>query len=162
MSKTADPCLYAPDDYDQHGWLRLPLWYWTILVLQAKTWALFLIAGASRDTGDRLLRLFYPQTDDFWLGMIIGLPAVALFLLAGRRQHWPRLWRSSRRLLPVMLVGDLLLSLKTLLLAPADFSLTAATFSVLTLWALLYVLRSRRLACCFILPAHTSSSSASN
>lgn len=156
MSNVANSCWYAPDDYDQHGWLRLPLWYWMILVLQAKTWALFLIAGASRDTGERLLRLFYPQTDDFWLGMSIGLPAVALFLLAGRRQHWPRLWRSSRRLLLVMLVGDLLLSLKALVLAPADFTLAAATLLMLTLWALVYVLRSRRLACCFVIPSHTA------
>ncbi|MBO1109995.1 DUF2919 family protein, partial [Plesiomonas shigelloides] len=105
---------------------------------------------------------FYPQTYYFWLGMWIGLPAVALCFLGGRRRHWPRLWRSSRGLVPGVLVGVLLLSLRTLLLAPADFARTAGTFSVLTLWALLYLLRSRRLACCFILPVHTSSTSASN
>ncbi|MBU9808286.1 DUF2919 family protein, partial [Rahnella sp. SL6] len=35
-----------PDDYNDHGMLRLPLWFWTILILQARTWILFVMVGA--------------------------------------------------------------------------------------------------------------------
>ncbi|MGL5007221.1 MAG: DUF2919 domain-containing protein [Plesiomonas sp.] len=140
---------YHPNEYDNHGQLRLPWLFWVIVVLQAKTWALFIIAGASRETGNALLTLFYPSIDDFWFGMSLGLPAVFLFLLAGRRQNWPKIWQMSRFLLPCMLFGDLLMLLKQAIFKPADFALPNATLLMLTVWALAYVLRSKRLAAAF-------------
>lgn len=64
------------------GRLRLPLLFWLVLLLQARTWVLFVIAGASREQGTALLNLFYPDHDNFWLGLIPGIPAVLAFLLA--------------------------------------------------------------------------------
>ncbi|MBS0976232.1 DUF2919 family protein, partial [Serratia rubidaea] len=85
--------VFSPDDYDSHGVLRLPLWFWGVLILQARTWLLFVMAGASRQQGESMLALFYPDTRSFWYGMALGLPAALAFLLSGRRAQWPRLWR---------------------------------------------------------------------
>lgn len=79
---------FHPVHYDAHGRLRLPLLFWLVLLLQARTWVLFVIAGASREQGTALLNLFYPDHDNFWLGLIPGIPAVLAFLLSGRRLHF--------------------------------------------------------------------------
>lgn len=80
---------FHPVHYDAHGRLRLPLLFWLVLLLQARTWVLFVIAGASREQGTALLNLFYPDHDNFWLGLIPGIPAVLAFLLSGRRATFP-------------------------------------------------------------------------
>lgn len=56
---------FIPADFDTHGRLRLPFLFWCVLLLQARTWVLFLMAGASRQQGDALLNLFYPDHDNF-------------------------------------------------------------------------------------------------
>lgn len=63
-----------PGDYDAQGRLRLPFLFWCVLLLQARTWVLFVMAGASRGQGDTLLNLFYPDHDAFWLGLLPGVP----------------------------------------------------------------------------------------
>ncbi len=90
---------FIPADFDAHGRLRLPLLFWCVLLLQARTWVLFLMAGASRQQGDAILNLFYPDHERFWLGLLPGVPAVLAFLLSGYRQRLPRLWRAMRWLL---------------------------------------------------------------
>ncbi|WP_312690557.1 DUF2919 domain-containing protein [Kosakonia sp.] len=95
-----------PADYDSHGRLKLPFLFWCVLLLQARTWVLFVIAGASRGQGDALLTLFYPDHDAFWLGLLPGMPAALAFLLSGRRARFPQLWRAMYVLL---LLAQLLL-----------------------------------------------------
>lgn len=88
-----------PADYDAQGRVRLPFLFWCVLLLQARTWVLFVVAGASRGQGDALLTLFYPDRDAFWAGLLPGIPAVLAFLCSGRRQTIPRLWSALRWLL---------------------------------------------------------------
>lgn len=88
-----------PADYDAQGRVRLPFLFWCVLLLQARTWVLFVVAGASRGQGDTLLTLFYPDRDAFWTGLLPGIPAVLAFLCSGRRQMIPRLWSALRWLL---------------------------------------------------------------
>lgn len=90
---------FHPADYDGHGRLHLPFLFWCVLLLQARTWVLFVIAGSSREQGNTLLSLFYPDHDAFWLGLLPGVPAVLAFLLSGRRFAFPSLWRRLRGLL---------------------------------------------------------------
>jgi hypothetical protein len=45
--------------------------------------------GASRQQGDVLLNLFYPDHDNFWLGLLPGIPAVLAFIVSGQRQRFP-------------------------------------------------------------------------
>ncbi len=47
-----------------------------------------------------LLNLFYPDhAERSWLGLLPGVPAVLAFLLSGRRDAFPVLWRGLRGLL---------------------------------------------------------------
>ena len=73
---------FSPDDYDQHG--ALPLGFWAVLILQARTWLLFVMAGASREQGESLLALFYPDTQRFWYGMLLDALALSYLLLNAR------------------------------------------------------------------------------
>ncbi|MCG5126678.1 DUF2919 domain-containing protein [Enterobacter mori] len=88
-----------PADYDAQGRVRLPFLFWCVLLLQARTWVLFVMAGASRGQGDTLLNLFYPDHDAFWMGLLPGIPAVLAFLVSGRRHLLPRFWGALRWLL---------------------------------------------------------------
>ncbi|EBO2477544.1 DUF2919 domain-containing protein [Salmonella enterica subsp. enterica serovar Infantis] len=90
---------FHPADYDVHGRLRLPFLFWCVLLLQARAWVLFVIAGSSRGQGNTLLNFFYPDHDNFWLGLLPGVPAVVAFLLSGRREAVPGVWRWLRGLL---------------------------------------------------------------
>lgn len=143
---------FSPDDYDQHGLLRLPLWFWGVLILQARTWILFVMAGASRDQGTGLLQLFYPDTQRFWYGMLLGLPAALAFLICGRRQHWPRLWRCWRWVLALSLVAALLGALHSLWQQGANEPLLDSLLALSDALALGYLLLNQRLKACFIPP----------
>ncbi|MBS0848889.1 DUF2919 domain-containing protein [Citrobacter sp. JGM124] len=84
--------LYSYHDFDSRGYLKAPILFWAILLFQARTWVLLVIAGASRDEGEAILRWFYPDNHYFWLGLLPGIPAAVAFFLSGRRHLWPRLW----------------------------------------------------------------------
>lgn len=141
--------LFTPDDYDSKGQLRLPLLFWFILLLQARTWVLFIMAGASRQQGTQLLELFYPDRNIFWLGMALGIPAAAGLLLTGYRQRWPALWRAWRWVLSATLLLSLGL---TLWQSAQEGDLTAFALwlpALFDLLALFWLLLNRRLKACF-------------
>lgn len=141
---------FSPSAYDGHGRLRLPFLFWCILLLQARTWVLFVMAGASRQQGDSLLNLFYPDRDNFWLGLLPGVPAVVAFLLSGRRHQSPRLWAAMRWVLIaaqlVLLVWQPLLWLQGEPLSGIGLALV-----VMDIFALWWLLSNRRLRACFSL-----------
>ncbi|MFS2222139.1 DUF2919 domain-containing protein [Pantoea sp. B65] len=139
----------SPDDYDHKGQLRLPVTFWIILLLQARTWLLFVMAGASRQQGSQLLELFYPDTRSFWIGMASGVPAAIGLLLTGYRQRLPRLWQSWRWVLCLDLLAMLLLQGLTLWCGDEAFSPLVLLFVLFDLLALGYVLFSQRLRHCF-------------
>lgn len=139
---------FIASDFDTHGRLRLPFLFWCVLLLQARTWVLFLMAGASRQQGDALLNLFYPDHDNFWLGLLPGIPAVLAFVFSGHRQRFPRLWPIMRWLL---VLSQILLLVWQPLLWMSGESPSAVTISLLVadLYALWWLLSSRRLKACF-------------
>ncbi|KJO56313.1 membrane protein [Klebsiella aerogenes] len=143
---------FIPADYDTQGRLRLPLLFWGVLLLQARTWVLFVMAGASRQQGDALLNLFYPDHDNFWLGLLPGVPAVAAFLLSGQRQRFPRVWPLMRWLL--IASQALLLAWQPWLWlngeAPSTLTIVLLAADIYVLW---WLISSRRLHACFRLEA---------
>ena len=139
---------FTPADFDAHGRLRLPLLFWGVLLLQARTWVLFLMAGASRQQGDVLLNLFYPDRDNFWLGLLPGIPAVLAFIVSGQRQRFPRLWPLMRWLLVVSQAWLLIWQPLLWLGGEAPSALTIALL-VADVYALWWLLTSRRLIACF-------------
>jgi hypothetical protein len=141
--------MYSPDDYDARGQLRLPLGFWAILLLQARTWVLFVMAGASRQQGTSLLALFYPDTHAFWLGLGLGVPAALGLLLTGYRQRAPKLWQAWRWVLMLTLVAMLALQAFTLWHGDDAFSPLVILFTGFDLLALYWLAFNRRLKACF-------------
>lgn len=139
---------FFPSDYDHHGRLRLPSLFWLVLLLQARTWVLFVIAGASREQGGALLGLFYPDHDNFWLGLLPGVPAVLTFLMSGRRQHFPRLWRALR---PLLIIAQcvLLVWQPWLWLQGEPLSGIGLSLVLIDLFALWWLMTHPRLRACF-------------
>jgi len=139
---------FLPSDFDPHGRLRLPFLFWCLLLLQARTWVLFVIAGASREQGGALLGLFYPDHDNFWIGLLPGVPAVLAFLLSGRRQLFPRVWRAvGVGLIAAQCV--LLFWQPWLWLQGEPLSGIGLSLLVLDIFALWWLLTNPRLRACF-------------
>ncbi|CBG89135.1 DUF2919 domain-containing protein [Citrobacter rodentium] len=141
---------FHPADYDAHGRLRLPFLFWLVLLLQARTWVLFVIAGSSREQGNTLLNLFYPDHDNFWLGLLPGVPAVLAFLLSGRRYAFPALWRIFYSVL--VAAQALLLGWQLLLWGQGEpLNGVSLALAVADLVALIWLLTHRRLRACFVI-----------
>jgi len=134
---------YSFSEFDSQGYLNAPGLFWLVLIFQARTWVLLIIAGASRDQGDALLRWFYPDNDVFWLGLLPGIPAALAFILSGRRARLPRLWPLLR---PLLIMTQCLLFIWQCY-ALTDEGLTAMTALLLVadLLALSWLIRSQRL-----------------
>lgn len=139
---------FLPSAYDGHGRLRLPFLFWCVLLLQARTWVLFVMAAASRQQGDTLLNLFYPDHDNFWLGLLPGLPAVIAFLVSGRRHQLPRGWPLIRW---VLILAQLALLVWQPLLWWQGEPLSGIGLALVIVdgFALWWLLSNRRLRACF-------------
>ena len=139
---------YSAADFDSQGRLRLPFLFWCLLLLQARTWVLFLMAGASRDQGDVLLNLFYPDHSLFWIGLLPGVPAVLAFLLSGRRHVYPRVWLWLR---PMLVVAQVILLCwqPWLWLSGEPLSGIGLSLFLLDVFALWWLLTNSRLRACF-------------
>ncbi|WP_075181412.1 DUF2919 domain-containing protein [Pantoea sp. 1.19] len=138
----------TPDEYDDEGRRRLPLAFWLILLLQARTWLLLVMAGASREQGAALLALCYPDRHAFWLGLVAGVPAAVALWLSGLRQRWPRLWAAWRWVLLLNLLAVALLQGVSLWQHDGETMLATALL-LLDLLALAWLAGSRRLRACF-------------
>jgi formate hydrogenlyase subunit 3/multisubunit Na+/H+ antiporter MnhD subunit len=94
------------------------------------------------------LNLFYPDHDNFWLGLLPGVPAVLAFLLSGRRHLWPRLWSTLRSLL--IAAQLILLGWQPYLwLKGEPLSGIGLTLVIADIVALLWLLTNPRLRACF-------------
>ena len=128
----------------------LPFLLWAILLYQARTWILLVMAGASRQQGDTLLRLFVPDPSTFYLGLAMGLPALVCMALSGYRQRFPRYWRLCR---VSLLIGGALLCVwqlsqwNRMALENSPLLLLLTLFDLLTEGALLTMDRLKE---CFI------------
>lgn len=147
--------IFSPDDYDAKGQLRLPPGFWAILLLQARTWVLFVMAGASRQQGTSLLELFYPDTQAFWLGLALGVPAALGLLLTGYRQRFPRIWQAWRWVLMLTLVAMLTLQGFTVYQGEENVSPLVILFTGFDLLALAWLSFNRHLRACFD-PTHNA------
>lgn len=137
-----DP-LYSYRDFDSAGYLKAPVLFWAILLFQARTWVLLIIAGASREQGQAILSEFYPDPHHFWFGLVPGIPAALTFLISGRRQHWPRLWPVLRSLLIVTQV--LLLGWQGIALVEEGINALILLLLVMDILVLWWLMMNRRL-----------------
>jgi len=135
--------MYSYHDFDAQGYLKAPVLFWAILLFQARTWVLLVIAGTSRQQGGAILNWFYPDHDHFWLGLLPGIPAALAFLLSGRRHLLPRLWGGLRI---VLIVTQLLLLVwQCSGLADEDISEITLILLIMDILALWWLVMNRRL-----------------
>ena len=111
------------------------------------------MAGASRQQGNDLLALFYPDQQAFWIGLALGLPALAGMLLTGYRTRWPRLWQHWRSVLALSLLVNLLWQGVQFIQGDLLSSPLPLLLTLFDLLALIWLQSNRRLRDCF-LPEH--------
>lgn len=70
-------------------------------LLLSRTWLLFIIAAASRQTGSSILEIFYPQRPLFYAGLIIGLLPLSRLILA---KLWGKVSLNIQRAVIVIVV----------------------------------------------------------
>jgi hypothetical protein len=129
--------------------LRMPLLFWLIVLLQARSWLLLLVDRATHHTGYHLLQWVYPDKQILVYGLYLAIPAVALCMLSVYRQRWPRLWQSGYWLLLLMMFATFTLH-GLAIWRCADFpALTDILLALLDAVALGYWLLSRALRGCF-------------
>jgi len=145
--------IYALKFYTQSGDLKPPTYFYYGLLFLARTWALLIISLASRETGNKLLAIFYPDKVHFYLGLASGLIAIILFLLSGRdHDKHPmicKIWQQGYPFLILSILFDLGLQLYYLSLERFQYSVEASVQLVIVTWLLLLCLRSKHLKASF-------------
>lgn len=150
---------YLIEEYDKQGFLKPPIWLWLGWVFLAKAWLVFIVAGASRDEGAKLLEIIYPIHSTLYTGLIIGFPALVLIWMMGlRNQDRPRVCRfinHARWMTLLLVVMQIGLAAQQVILLKGKFNWSLAITLVLLLWLLIYISKSRRVRDCFRSPKLT-------
>lgn len=139
--------------YTQSGNLKPPTYFYFGLLFLARTWALLIISLASRDTGTKLLSIFYPDKMHFYFGLASGVIAIILFLMSGRdHDKHPfigKVWQKGYPFLLLCIALDLGLQLYYLYQDSFQYSIEASVQLVLIIWILLFSMRSKHLKASF-------------
>ncbi|WP_428771857.1 DUF2919 domain-containing protein [Vibrio sp.] len=147
---------YPIEHYDQHGFLKAPIWLWLGWLFLAKAWLLFVVAGASRDSGNQILLYIYPDNRLFYSGLVMGLPALCLMWLIGLRKperRWAnRLVSLGRMITLVTVLGQMLQVLYQIGLHHGAFSWPNALSLLLLGWFVLYLVKSKTVRDCLKAP----------
>ncbi len=113
----------------------------------AKAWVVFVVAGASRESGSKILTIVYPDHSMLYLGLAMGLPSIALMWLISLRSperkwvNWIVSWGKPVTLLTV--ASQFSQSLYHVYLEHGAFSWVNGMTLVVLLWFGIYVLQSR-------------------
>jgi hypothetical protein len=139
--------------YTQSGDLKPPRYFYYGLLFLARTWILLIISLASRETGNKLLAIFYPDKTHFYFGLASGLIAIILFFLAGRdHDKQPficTIWQKGYPFLLLSVCFDLALQLYYLYIDRFQYSIEASIQLVFVIWLLLFCWRSKHLKASF-------------
>ena len=139
--------------YTQSGDLKPPTYFYYGLLFLARTWVLLIGSLASRETGNKLLAIFYPDKVHFYLGLASGLIAIILFVISGRdHDKHPligKFWQKGYPFLLLSVLFDLGLQLYYLYQDRFQYSVEASVQLVLVNWLLLFCMRSKHLKASF-------------
>ncbi|SJL82327.1 DUF2919 domain-containing protein [Vibrio palustris] len=145
---------YSLEDYDQHGFLKTPIWLWLTWFWLSKAWLVFVMAGATRHNGVDILAFCYPQRSHFYAELALGLPAVIMMWCLHLR-HPERVimtqWihRLTRKVTLLSLIAQASLGVYYVILQHGKFEWFNGISLLFLLWMVLYVCNSRRLSVCF-------------
>lgn len=125
----------------------------------AKAWVVFVVAGASRESGSKILNIVYPDHSMLYLGLAMGLPSIALMWLIGLRspeRKWINgmvNWGKSITLLTALCQFSQ--SVYHVYLEQGAFSWANGVTMLFLLWFGLYVAQSRSVNDTFKTPVST-------
>lgn len=140
--------LYPLHHYTESGNLRVPTLLILILIFLARTWILLVISAVSKQTGNQLLSMFYPEKLHFYQGLVIGLLSVIVFIIYGRRHagnKWAlRCWPFCLYIIWGGVIADFLLQVYYLSMTHFHYSLTASMQLVMVAWSFIYIVNSHR------------------
>lgn len=147
---------YFIEEYDKQGFLKPPSWLWLGWFFLSKAWVVFIVSGASRDDGSKLLEIIYPVHSTFYTGLAMGSPVLIFMWLMGLR-NTERKWickiaSGGRWITIVFTVLQLGLLGYQIVLERGEFSWPHAISLVILSWFLIYVINSRRVKDCFVSP----------
>lgn len=138
---------YSIENYDKHGFLKAPKWLWFGWLFLAKAWIVFVVAGASRESGSKILSIVYPDQSMLYLGLAMGLPSIFLMWLFGLRspdRNWVNNIVAWGKPLTLLATGSQFLqALYHVYLSRGAFSWANGVILLLLLWFMLYASNSR-------------------
>ena len=147
---------YGIEQYDQHGFLKAPIWLWLGCAFLIRAWVVFVVAGASRQEGSQILQYVYPNHTMLYLGLMMGLPVVLGMWLLGLRtseSHRINYLVSFFRGTSLIVVGlQLLHTVYLIRLEHWQFSWANAITLVLLVWFAIYLVNSRDVKDCLSAP----------
>ncbi|KAB1455025.1 DUF2919 domain-containing protein [Vibrio panuliri] len=145
--------LYSIEQYDKNGNLHAPKWLWLGWMLLAKAWVVFIVAGVSRDSGNTILSYVYPDHNMLYLGLVMGLPSIALMWLISLRspeRRWAgKLVSWGKPITLLTTLSQLTQSLYHVYLQAGEFSWANGVIMLVLLWFAIYVHRSKTVRDCF-------------
>lgn len=113
----------------------------------AKAWVVFVVAGASRDSGSKILSIVYPDHSMLYFGLAMGIPSILLMWIVSLRspeRNWlNRIVSWGRSITLVTASAQLAQSLYHVYLTHGAFSWTNGAVMLLLLWFIIYVAKSR-------------------
>lgn len=144
---------YAIEQYDKHGFLKAPKLVWLAWLFLAKAWVVFVVAGASRDSGSKILQIVYPDHTMLYLGLAMGIPSILLMWMVSLRSP-ERLWLNKivtygRGITLVTATAQLSQTLYHIYLVHGAFSWANGAVMLLLLWLIIYFVKSRSVKDCF-------------
>ncbi|EMX9648022.1 DUF2919 family protein [Salmonella enterica] len=83
--------VFDAGDYDHNGLLTAPMGFWVAVVFSLKAWVLFLVAQACEGQRLALFDGMYPSVTAVIIGLLLGVPAMALMFCYPLRGRIPRL-----------------------------------------------------------------------
>ncbi len=123
----------------------------------AKAWVVFIVAGASRESGSKILNIVYPDHSMLYLGLVMGVPSIMLMWLISLRSperkwvNWIVKWGKGITLLTVLLQFSQ--GVYHVYLEQGAFSWANGVTMLVLLWFGLYTYQSRSVKDTFKNPA---------
>lgn len=144
---------YSLEQYDKHGFLKAPILLWLGWLFLAKALVVFVVAGASRESGTKILEIVYPDHQMFYVGIALSLPSVLLMWLFGLRSpERPRInfivsW--GRWFTLVAVLSQFAHTVYLVYLDNGWFHWSHGVTLMLLLWLFIYIVKSDTVRDCF-------------
>src|SRR6218665_1747549 len=113
--------------FDDYGLVPVPRSFYFLLLFLFRAYLLWLVVLTMSEGGDRLMRVIYPNSQDFIIACVIASPMLLMLLVLSQRKvkswsGWFWLWRHCKWPLVLLTAADLAHSVSHL---PAFVTVTA-------------------------------------